>query len=80
MKNMNGQEDTDTETRALFSLTVQDLHFSQAQDSVKSDNYATTIVLFARTTTISLVDADNFDAYTAWMMSYTRHAAYGNEA
>jgi hypothetical protein len=52
----------------------------QAQDNVKSDNSAATIVLFARTTTIALLDADNFDAYTAWMMSYNRHAAFGNEA
>jgi hypothetical protein len=51
-----------------------------SQDSVKSNNSAATIVLFARKTTISLLDADNFDAYTPWMMSYNRHAAYGNEA
>ena len=81
LMNMNGQEDTYTETRGTFSLTIQDLHFSQAHDNVESDNSAATIVLFARTTTIAqLLDADNFDAYTAWMMSYTRHAAYGNDA
>jgi hypothetical protein len=38
-------------------------------------------MFFARTTTIVLLDANDFDAYyAAWMMRYARHVAYGNNA
>ena len=51
-------------------LTVEHLHFPYAKNCVKGNNFATAAMLFARTTSIALFDANYFDLHTAWMMRY----------